>query len=212
MIIDRDLPIRTDDGIILRADVFRPDNSSQEPAPVVMVMGPYGKGVDYKEGYAAQWNWVMKEHPDLLPGSTKSYMTWETVDPELWTGWGYSCVRVDSRGTGRSPGKLNIFSPREVRDYAEAIEWAGTQPWSNGKVGLCGISYYAINQWQVAALQPPHLTAMIPWEGAIDAYRDWHRHGGILSNAFTESWYLKQVVGNQHGNQFLIPPTSGTFR
>ncbi len=54
------------------------------------------------------------------------------------------------------------------------------QPWSNGKVGLNGISYYAMNQWQVAALQPPHLAAMCVWEGAADFYRDFSHHGGIL--------------------------------
>jgi len=199
MIVERDLSILASDGIALRADIYRPDDSDAAPLPAIMVLGPYGKGVEYKEGYKLQWDWILKQHPRLLPGSTKSYMTWETIDPELWTSWGYICVRVDSRGTGRSPGRLEIFSPREVKDYAEAIEWAGAQPWCNGKVGLCGISYYAMNQWQVAALQPRHLTAMIPWEGAMDWYRDLHRHGGIMSNAFLESWYDAQVVRNQHG-------------
>jgi predicted acyl esterase len=67
-------------------------------------------------------------------------------------------------------------------------------------VGLNGISYYAINQWHVAALQPPHLAAMIPWEGAADSYRDFFRHGGILSNRFLETWYPRQVLAVQHGN------------
>ena len=65
--------------------------------------------------------------------------------------------------------------------------------------GCTGISYYAINQWHVAQLQPPHLTAMIPWEGAADYYRDWCRHGGILSNKFMEVWYPRQVQSVQHG-------------
>jgi len=109
-------------------------------------------------------------------------------------------VRVDSRGAGRSPGYLDIFSPRETLDYYHAIEWAGTRPWANGRVGLNGISYYAINQWHVAQLQPPHLTAMIPWEGAADMYRDWYRHGGILSNKFMETWFPRQVLAIQNGN------------
>lgn len=56
----------------------------------------------------------------------------------------------------------------------QCIEWTGTQPWSNGKVGLLGISYYASNQWRVAAMDPPppHLAAIIPWEGQNDRYRD----------------------------------------
>jgi predicted acyl esterase len=66
-------------------------------------------------------------------------------------------------------------------------------------VGLCGISYYAINQWHVAALQPPHLAAILPWEGAADHYRDMTRHGGILSNGFFDGWYPRQVLSVQHG-------------
>ena len=107
-------------------------------------------------------------------------------------------MRVDSRGAGRSPGVLDPFCARETKDLYECIEWAGTRPWSTGKVGLAGISYYAINQWMVAALQPPHLAAMCPWEGAADWYRDMTHHGGILSTFFT-NWFDKQVVVVQHG-------------
>ena len=71
--------------------------------------------------------------------------------------------------------------------------------WSNGKVGLCGISYYAINQWLVAAIRPPHLAAILPWEGASDHYRDMSYHGGILSNGFFGRWYPRQVLPVQHG-------------
>ncbi|MGB7259374.1 MAG: CocE/NonD family hydrolase, partial [Pseudolabrys sp.] len=70
--------------------------------------------------------------------------------------------------------------------------------WSNGKVGLNGISYYGINQWHVASLQPPHLAAMCVWEGAADWYRDMTHHGGILST-FWENWYDMQVKTVQYG-------------
>ena len=186
IIIERDVSIPTEDGIILKADIFRPKDTAV--APVIMTLGPYGKGVPYRTGFAPQWKWLTTTYPNILPGSTREFMVWETVDPEIWVPWGYVCIRVDSRGAGRSPGRLDIFSPREVKDYYTAIEWAGVQPWSNGKVGLCGISYYAANQWVVASLQPPHLAAMIPWEGAADFYRDWARHGGIMSNAFFDAW------------------------
>ncbi|QKX63132.1 uncharacterized protein TRUGW13939_10300 [Talaromyces rugulosus] len=201
MIIKRDVSIPTSDGLVLKADVFRPDEEqSESTSPVIMTMGPYGKGVEYKTGYTAQWNWLFKNRSDILAGSTKSYMAWETIDPEIWTSWGYAVIRVDSRGAGRSPGIIDIFSPREILDFYEAIEWAGVQEWCNGKVGLLGISYYAINQWLVSALQPPHLAAMIPWEGCSDMYRETYRHGGILSNTFNESWFAKQVITIQHGN------------
>jgi len=198
MVIERDVAITMDDGLVLRADVYRP--KTEKPVPVIMTAGPYGKGVKYQEHYKLMWDWLIQQHPDVLTGSTHSFLAWETVDPEIWVPWGYAVVRVDSRGAGRSPGYLDIFSPRETLDYYHAIEWAGTRPWSSGKVGLNGISYYAINQWHVAALQPPHLTAMVPWEGAADMYRDWYRHGGILSNKFMETWYPRQVRTLQHGN------------
>jgi predicted acyl esterase len=198
VIVERDVEIPMDDGLALRADVYRPDGP--EPVPVVMTLGPYGKGVRYQDGYKDQWDWLVTAHPDILEGSSRSYLTWETVDPEVWVPWGYAVVRVDSRGAGRSPGHLDLFSPREVRDYYDAIEWAAAQSWSNDKVGLCGISYYAINQWLVASLRPPHLAAMIPWEGAADAYRDQARHGGIRSNLFFDLWYPLQVLSVQHGN------------
>ena len=80
----------------------------------------------------------------------------------------------------------------------DCIEWAGTQPWSSGKVGLLGISYYAITQWLVAGLNPPHLTAMVPWEGVSDFYRDMFYHGGMLCQA-VDVWYRRTISTVQHG-------------
>ena len=141
---------------------------------------------------------MVAEHPDVAYGSTNKYQNWEVVDPEKWVPDGYACVRVDSRGAGRSPGVIDPFSPRETRDFYECIEWAGTQPWSSGKVGLNGVSYYGINQWHVASLQPPHLAAMCIWEGAADWYRDMTHHGGILSTFWT-NWFDMQVKSVQFG-------------
>ena len=118
--------------------------------------------------------------------------------PEKWVPDGYACVRVDSRGAGRSPGYIDHLSPRETKDFYDCIEWAGVQAWWNGKVGLNGISYYAINQWHVASLQPQHLAAMCVWEGAADFYRDMTHHGGILST-FWANWYDMQVKTVQYG-------------
>ena len=89
---------------------------------------------------------------------------------------------IDSRGAGRSPGYLDVWSDREAQDLYLCVEWAGTQSWSNGKVGINGISYYAMNQWNVGALRPPHLAALCIWEGSSDYYRELCRHGGILSD------------------------------
>jgi len=178
MRIDWDTPIPVDDdGIVLRADVFRP--VSEGRYPVLLTYGPYAKGLAFQDGYPDAWETMAREHPDVVAGSTNLYQNWEVVDPEKWVPHGYACVRVDSRGCGRSPGFVDPFSPRETRDFAACIAWAGEQPWSSGKVGLNGISYYGINQWQVASLQPPHLAAMCVWEGAAEWYRDTSHHGGI---------------------------------
>ena len=99
---------------------------------------------------------------------------------------------------GRSPGYVDHFSPRETDDFVACIEWAGQQDWSNGKVGLSGVSYFGINQWQVASRQPNHLSAMCIWEGAADWYRDMTHHGGILST-FWDNWYDMQVKTVQYG-------------
>jgi len=93
---------------------------------------------------------------------------------------------------------MQHFSPRETRDFYWCIKWAGLQHWSSGKVGLSGVSYYAMNQYPVACLQPPHLAAMIAWEGAADWYRDSTHHGGMVST-FWANWYDMQVMTVQHG-------------
>jgi len=185
-----------DDGLVLRADLFRPPAEGRYP--VILSYGPYAKGLAFHEGYPSAWERMAEKHPDVTAGSSNKYQNWEVVDPEKWVPDGYACVRVDSRGAGRSPGYIDHFSPRETKDFYECIEWAGVQPWSNGKVGLNGISYYGINQWHVASLQPPHLAAMCVWEGAADWYRDMTHHGGILST-FWANWYDMQVRTVQHG-------------
>ena len=196
MRIDWDVPVAMDDGLVLRADVFRPVADGRYPA--ILSYGPYAKGLAFQDGYPSAWQRMVAEHPDVAHGSTNKYQNWEVVDPEKWVPDGYVCVRVDSRGAGRSPGLIDHFSPRETKDFYDCIEWAGAQPWSSGKIGLNGISYYGINQWHVASLAPPHLAAMCIWEGAADWYRDMTHHGGILCT-FWANWYDMQVKTVQHG-------------
>jgi predicted acyl esterase len=196
MRIDYDVPVAMDDGLVLRADVFRPQAEGRYP--VILSYGPYAKGLAFQDGYPSAWQRMITEHPDVAYGSSNVHQSWEVVDPEKWVPEAYVCVRVDSRGAGRSPGYIDHFSPRETTDFYDCIEWAGVQPWSNGKVGLSGISYYGINQWHVASLRPPHLAAMIVWEGAADWYRDMTHHGGILCT-FWANWYDMQVKTVQYG-------------
>jgi len=196
MQIDWDVPIPIDDGVVLRADVFRPPGGGK--FPIVLSYGPYAKGLSFQEGYKGNWARLTRAAPEVLQGSSNKYQNWELVDPEKWVPEADSCVRVDSRGAGRSPGYLDVWSVGEAQDLYQCIEWAGTQGWSNGKVGINGISYYAMNQWQVGALKPPHLTAMCIWEGSSDYYRELCRHGGILCD-FLNSWHPRQVASVQHG-------------
>ena len=126
MVIEWDVPITMDDGLVLRADVFAPEGPGRHP--VILSYGPYAKGLAFQDGYADQWGLMVAAHPDVARGSSNRYANWETVDPEKWVPDGYACVRVDSRGAGRSPGFLDPFSPREARDLYECVEWAAAQP------------------------------------------------------------------------------------
>ena len=200
MKIDWDVPIRMDDGLVLRADVFRPNEgrSAEGRYPVILSYGPYGKGLAFQEGYKTAWDIMARDYPDAVANSSNRYQNWEVVDPEKWVPDGYVCVRVDSRGAGRSPGYLCHNNARETRDIYECVEWAAAQPWSTGKIGMNGISYYASNQWRAAAAQPPHLAAICVWEGWNDPYRESARHGGIICS-FRKNWQDMQVKTVQHG-------------
>src|ERR1700738_838015 len=196
MRVEWDVPIPMDDGLVLRADIFRPIADGRYP--VLLTYGPYAKGLAFQDGYPSAWERMVAPHSDVARVSSNQYQNWEVVDPEKWVKHDYICVRVDSRGCGCSPGYIDHFSPRESKDFYDCIEWAAAQSWSNGKVGLNGVSYYGINQWHVASLQPPHLAAMCIWEGAADWYRDMTHHGGILST-FWAHWYDMQVKTGAYG-------------
>ena len=175
MRVDKDVRIPLRDGGYLAADVYRPD--APGPFPVLMSLSAYQKELQF----------LPHEGP---------FTHQERPEPEWWTARGYILVFVDTRGTGRSPGQTEIWSKQEAYDYYDAIEWAGVQPWGTGKVGLAGVSYYALTQWTVASLQPPHLTTIVPWEGWADLYRDSVFHGGLFNEGFYGGWWL-DVMGKQ---------------
>src|SRR3990167_5450643 len=196
MQIDWDMPITMDDGLVLRCDVFRPVKKGRYP--VLLSHGPYGKWLHFEDGYKTAWKRMEEKQPDVMAGSTNKYQSWEVADPEKWVPDGYVCVRVDSRGAGRSPGYLSHNNARENRDFHLCIEWTAAQPWCSGKVGLNGISYRASSQGRAAAPPPPHLAAICVWEGWVDNYRDSNRHGGIIC-VFRKNWQDMQVKTVQHG-------------
>jgi predicted acyl esterase len=176
--VENDVHIPMRDGGELSANVFRPDAEGR--FPVIMTLGPYPKDIHFKDwdrlGFYAR---IEEQGP---------HMHWETVNPDWWVPQGYVVIRIDARATGKSKGKASLLSMREAEDFYDAIEWAGAAPYSSGKVAVMGISYFAMNAWRVASLRPPHLAAIVPWEGALDLYRDANRHGGIASNTFTSRW------------------------
>ena len=187
MMVEQNIEIPMRDGAVLRANLYGPgDNDSY---PVIITVGPYGKDVHFSEFSPEAYSQIDEQGP---------YLNWETPNPEWWVPQGYALLRVDQRGIGASPGFLRTLDHQEATDFYDVIEWAAIQPWCTGKVGLLGISYYALTQWEVAALQPPHLTAMIPWEGLLDKYRDAARHGGIVCDGFINFWF-PQVTKRQHG-------------
>jgi putative CocE/NonD family hydrolase len=115
---------------------------------------------------------------ELNPKHRSGHSAWETPDPAYWTSQGYAIVRADERGTGQSPGKLDTMSAGTSEAFFDVVEWAAAQPWSTGKVGLLGISYYAGSQWRVAARRPKGLAAIVPWEGELHLTFDSHNTTG----------------------------------
>lgn len=199
--IERDVSLPLRDGSHLVADVFRPDGSGR--FPTIVTMGPYSKDIHFKD-----WN---KTYDYARLPERGPYMHWETVNPEWWVPQGYVVIRVDGRGTGKSPGRIRRLSDEEARDFYDAVEWAGTQEFSNGRVAVMGISYFAMNAWRVGAVQPPHLAAIVPWEGAVDTYRDASRHGGIYSNGFNRRWasHVREHEGAGAARPAAPPPPAG---
>ncbi len=196
MRVQWDVPILMSDSTVLRADLFRPDDD--EKYPVILSYGAFGKGLAFQEGNKSAWERMIAAYPEVAKGSSCKYQVWEVVDPEKWVPDGYACLRIDARGAGRSPGFLDPWSPQETRDIYECIEWSAVQPWCTGKVGMNGISYFAMNQWFVAQHLPPHLAAICVWEGAADWYREVARHGGIYCR-FLDNLYPRAFHRVQHG-------------
>lgn len=163
--------IRMSDGVDVSVRVYRPDGPG--PFPTLFAASPY-----------------RYDNDDVPPTMV---FFWHEVGPIHWyVSRGYAYVHLDVRGTGRSGGAFGFFDKRERRDLYEVIEWIAAQPWSNGKVGGIGQSYYSAAQWCMAAERPPHLTCIAPYDGHIDKYRGWFNHGGIRCN-FLQVWWNGSV-------------------
>ncbi|GAA3595485.1 CocE/NonD family hydrolase [Kribbella ginsengisoli] len=171
---DRDVAVPMRDGTVVYVDVCRPEGASQ--VPVLLAYGPYGKHNGFPPILAAGAD---IEPP--LPAGTR----FEAPVAQYWVRHGYAVVYADPRGCWWSEGDASPLSLQEAEDGHDLVEWAGTQPWSNGKVGMSGVSYLAMTQYAVAATRPPHLAAINPCEGISDTYRESIFHGGILETQFS---------------------------
>lgn len=181
MIMEKDVAVPMSDGAVLYVNVIRPNKPGK--FPVVMSADTYGKDNKPKiTNMGSLW-------PTLGAIPTSSITPEESPDPGFWVPNDYVVVKVALRGSAKSKGALYPWGLSEAKDYAEVIEWAGQQEWSNGNVGTNGVSYLAVTQWWVASLNPSHLKAMIPWEGLNDMYREIAFHGGIPDTGFYRFWY-----------------------
>ena len=200
VIIEEDVPVVVRDGTRLSARVFRPADSGEYP--VIMAFTAYNKdgGPDDYPPVLDSW-----DKPEFNMGSftVSPWTTWEGPDPAYWVPLGYAVVYVDSRGYFASEGKASVIGEQDRLDFHDTIEWAGTQQWSSGSVGLSGVSYLAIAQWVAAGDNPPpQLKAIVPWEGQIDAFREVIFHGGIPETAFISYW-VERV--NSNANEPPLP-------
>ncbi|NKY46564.1 CocE/NonD family hydrolase [Nocardia cerradoensis] len=206
--IDWDVPITMSDGTVLKGNVYRPADAASRPVdtrtPVVVNMTPYTKLVSNLADHAGSVPGLSDALLGLfrqidMSGTPLSGVTDLTkafgggelrnfsVDRQLIES-GYTQVVVDVRGTGFSQGEWDMLRQREQQDTVEVIDWASRQPWSDGKVGMTGISYSGINQVQVAEKQPPALKAIFPVVPGSDLVDDVLAPGGGFGFNFIPLW------------------------
>lgn len=184
--IERDVAVPIRGGLTLYADVFRPADQSDIPA--IVCYAPFGK------------------HPHIdmattfpnsgIPTEKLSKETpFEVFDPMRWAREGFAICVVDGVGNWYSEGKAHFFSRDEAEAGYDVIEWFADQPWCNGRIGWGGVSYYGMTAWSVAALRPPSLAAIIPWDAASDNYRETNFTGGIPLGSLTHNWMRLTGVG-----------------
>jgi predicted acyl esterase len=213
----RDVKIPLQNGLYVYADVFRPAREGK--FPVVMNCGVYGRAFHHHSICSEeQFNAHEEMEEQYFQGNSSGliFENHETVNTADWVPNDYVVMRVDGPGTGKNPGKLAPWGFETAEAYRDAIEWAGEQPWSNGNVGLWGMSYYAINQHAAASLEPSHLKAMIAIGTDVDLYEELMYTGGIWNDEFFRFWYrgavLPAVCGTREEVDFLAIGEGAPFK
>ncbi len=173
--VERNVAIPLRDGVRIYADVYRP-TAQRTDLPLLLSWSPYGKH--------ALSNKVFWPHSGVDPAWLSELTPFEGADPVFWGARGYAVAVVDPRGAWQSEGDYHHHGRQEAEDCYDAIQWLAQQPWSNGRVGMTGVSYLAVVQYLAASLRPPALAAINPWEGFSDFYREFAHHGGIPETGF----------------------------
>lgn len=181
---DSNVPIPLRDGTVLAGSVYQLAGD-EVPRPVILDMYPY--------------------HKEALIGSAVEYARLRFVDR------GYTSVLVEFRGTGRSRGEvIPAFHNDEGVDALDVVEWVAAQPWCDGRVGMCGISYGAITAFKVAALKPPALKAIVPLMGTGNVYSDFLFPGAIPNALGRQLWGSYELM--LEASPTVDLPPSGEWR
>ena len=190
IVFDKDVAVTLRDGVTIYVDVFRP--SGTEKVPAIVAWSPYGKSGGTAPHIIALFGLVGLDN-SVVSGLEK----FEGPDPAYWCAHGYAICNPDARGVAYSEGDSVMFGRQEGQDCHDVIEWLAAQDWCTGKVAMSGTSYLTVSQWFAAAEQPPHLTAINPWEGFSDIYRDLVLRGGMPDLAFAERLQLNYAGKNR---------------
>jgi predicted acyl esterase len=195
---ERDVPVKLRDGVAMYVDILRPAVASAR-LPALVAWSPYGKSIPspmLPSGVPA----------DEVTGIYKN----EGPDVGFWSCHGYAVVHPDQRGVNKSEGNIHAWGGVDADDAYEVIEWIATQKWSNGKVGLHGTSWLAMVQWLIAAKKPPHLSAIAPWNGISDIFRELLSLGGIPDTRFSGA-VVGHLIGQQQVERFDLMAARSPF-
>jgi uncharacterized protein len=196
IVFEKDVAVQLRDGTTIYIDVFRP--AGTEPVPVIVAFSPYGKGQGTSVSVMGIFGLVGLSN-EIVSGLEK----FEGPDPAYWCSHGYAVCNPDIRGVVDSEGDSVFWDRQEGRDCYDLIEWLAEQEWCSGKVGMSGTSYLAASQWFTAAEQPPHLTAINPWEGVSDVYRDLLMRGGMPDTGFAKQLQEGSFFGKHQKEDIL---------
>ncbi|HUI95511.1 MAG TPA: CocE/NonD family hydrolase [Xanthobacteraceae bacterium] len=172
-----EVKVRVHDGVEIAVALYMPEGDG--PFPVLLAASPY------------------RYDNNSLP-ATPQFLWRETGPIGFYVARGYVYANMDVRGCGKSGGEFRFLDRNEQKDLYDVIEWLGHQPWSNGKVGGMGQSYFCMLQWWMAIQKPPSLACIAAFDGLNDPYRASVYQGGILGDFFGSYWWNQNRLINRH--------------